>query len=371
MLRLEEVVLREVRMPLRAPFVASWGTLQARHFLLVEVRAEGLAGWGEVAVLGPPFYTDETPATAWHVLASYLLPIALGRPWADPAELATALGRVYRHQHAKAGLEGAVWDLWAQRQGISLSAALGGKQPRVPVGVSLGMEGDVSALVETARRYLAQGYRRLKIKIRPGWDQEPLRALRAELGDVPLMADANGAYRLDDAAHLRSLDELRLLMIEQPLPAGDLVGHARLQAQLATPICLDESIGSLDEARTALELGSGRVICVKPGRLGGLSVARQLHDLCQERGVPVWCGGMLESGIGRAHNLALASLPGFVLPGDLSGSDRYWERDLIEPEVTVGPDGRVAVPSGPGLGVQVRREEVARHTLRTERFRAT
>ena len=275
---------------------------------------------------------------------------------------------VRRHYMAKAGLEGAVWDLHARLNGLSLSKALGGEADSVPAGISIGIEGDLPALTSEVEQALSAGYGRIKIKIKPGWDLAPVRHLRERIGDFPLMVDANSAYTLADTERLRQLDEYDLLMIEQPLAWDDIVDHARLQAALQTPICLDESITSLAAARQALELGSCRVINIKPSRVGGLAEAVRIHDLCLSKSIPVWCGGMFESGIGRAHNLALSSLPGFSFPGDLSASDRYWQKDIIDPPITLTPDGRIRVPQGPGIGVTVDAAELERRTIRVRTF---
>lgn len=367
-MRFERVVLHEVAMPLREPFHTSFGSIDRRRFLIVEGCVGGQAGWGEATVLGPPLYSEETAGTAWHVLESFLIPRAFACEWERPEELAAALRPIRGHRMARAALEGAAWDAFARLGGIPLARAIGGARERVAAGVAIGLQPDMQTLVRRVGECLAEGYQRIKVKIKPGWDFTPLRALRDHFGDLPLMADANSAYTLADSEALRRLDQLGLLMIEQPLAEDDIVDHARLQAALTTPICLDESIRSADDARKALELGSCRIINVKVGRVGGLTESRRVHDLCRERGVPLWCGGMLESGVGRAHNIALASLPGFTLPGDLSPSARYWARDLIEPEVTLSTGGAIAVPSAPGIGFTVRRDALEQFTLRRQVF---
>jgi len=366
--RLDRIVLREVALPLKEPFVSGVSRVDVRRLLVVEAWCGGVCGYGESSPLSDPYYTEETTETAWHVLESFLIPAVLGRPWRSPADVAARLAPVRRHFMAKAGLEGAVWDLYARLQGLPLSRALGGTRDRIPSGIAVGITGDLAALGERVKQALDAGYARVKIKIKPGWDVEPVRYLRERFGDFPLMADANSTYTLQDAHRLKELDAYGLIMIEQPLAWDDLVEHARLQQLLETPICLDESIPSLAAARAALDLGSCRVINVKPGRVGGLLEAMAIHDLCRERGVPAWCGGMLESGIGRAHLVALASLPGFTLPGDISPSGRYWERDIVEPPFTLLPGGEIAVPSGPGIGVAVDREALERCTVRARAF---
>lgn len=368
MVRLESVTLREIELPLKTPFVTGIGRVDVRRLIIVEVRCGDVVGYGEASPLSDPFYTEETTETAWHVLESFLVPLVLGREWSSPHDVSDLLAPVRRHFMAKAGLEGAVWDLHARLSGVSLAEALGGETDSVPAGISLGIPNDIDTLCLRVEQALAAGYARIKIKIKPGWDIEPVRALRKRLGSFPLMVDANSAYTLADADHLRRLDEYALLMIEQPLAWDDIIEHARLQAVMTTPICLDESITSLTAARHAIELGSCRVINIKPGRVGGLTEAVRIHDLCISSGIPVWCGGMLESGIGRAHNLALASLPGFSIPGDISASDRYWRRDIIDPPITMTPQGRIQVPQGLGIGVEIDRKEIERRTVRLRTF---
>lgn len=379
----ERIVLREIRLPLKHPFRASWGSETERRLLIVEAHAAGEVGYGEVSALSAPFYTEETPDTAWYVLERFLIPLALGRAWHHPEDLAECMRPVRRHFFAKAGLEGALWDLYSRLRGITLADALRRTLPatdgtsslppsppprRIAAGAVIGLVDDLDALARQARALAGAGYRRLKVKIQPGWDLVPLRHLRETLGDFPLMADANGAYTLDDLPRLKALDDLNLMMIEQPLAADDIVDHARLQQELATPICLDESLCSLEDARKALDLGSCRVVCLKPGRVGGLSEARRIHDLCRSRRIPVWCGGMIESGIGKAHGLALASLPGFTLPGDFSPSDHYWVEDVVEPAITLDSQGYVPLPDKPGIGFKVRTDALQRATVRVQTF---
>ncbi|MER3455724.1 MAG: o-succinylbenzoate synthase [candidate division GAL15 bacterium] len=368
-MRLEAVELRVVALPLRFPFETSFGREDTKHAVLVAVHADGLVGWGEAPVMSRPLYNEETVQTAWHVLRDFLVPAVLGRELAHPEELRRRWLHVRRHHMAKAGLEAALWDLYAQQQGRSLQDLLGGVRDRVEVGVSLGIEPTVADLVRRVETFVAQGYRRVKVKIRPGWDVEVVRQLRRAFPRLPLQVDANAAYTLEDAAVFEAMDDLDLLMVEQPLGEDDLVDHARLQARLRTSVCLDESVVHPHDARKAIELGSCRVVNVKPARLGGLAAAVQTHDVCASRGVPVWCGGMLETGIGRLANLALASLPNFRLPGDVSASDRYFEEDLIDPPVVLDPDGTVAVPSEVGVAPRVRRDRVERVTVRRELIR--
>lgn len=367
-MQLDRIVLREVAVLLKEPFKTSFGLEHTRRFIIVEAHAGEYVGYGEVTVLSAPLYNEETVGTAWHVLQSFLIPIAFSTEWETPEQLAAAFSPIRRNNMAKAGLEGAVWDIYAQANGMPLAKAIGGVRDRVPSGVSIGMQPDVDTLVRTVGAFLEQGYQRIKVKIKPGWDELPLRALRAAFGDLPLMADANSSYTLRDIEALRQLDDLYLMMIEQPLAHDDIIDHAQLQGAIETPICLDESILTAEDARKALGLGSCRIINIKVGRVGGFTEARRLHDLCKDKGAPVWCGGMLESGIGRAHNIALATLPNFTLPGDISASSRYWEQDIIEPEVTVSADGYIQVPTRPGLGFEVRRDLLDQVTVRLEAF---
>jgi O-succinylbenzoate synthase len=355
-MRIDGVTLHHLRMPLLAPFETSFGRITDRECVLVEVRSEGLTGWGECVADRDPGYAYETSGTAWHMLRDFMGPAVLGETFQGPAALASRLGFVRGHPMARAGLEMALWDLHGQRLGQPLSTLLGGVSMRVPVGVSLGLQASPEALVETVRQYLAAGYGRVKIKIKPGRDVGDAQAVRLAFPDILLQVDANSAYDLASARALLPLDDLGLLLIEQPLDEDDLVDHAQLQGGFRTPLCLDESILSRRHARQALDLGACRVINIKAGRVGGLAEAVAIHDLCRARGAPVWCGGMLETGVGRASNLALASLPGFTLPGDISATDRYYARDITVERFTLGPDSTIAVPARPGLGVTVDRD---------------
>jgi O-succinylbenzoate synthase len=349
----ERIGMRLVRLPLKEAFETSFGSIDSRLIFLVWVEGSGLTGWGEVVAAEEPRYSYETIGTASHVIRDYLARTLLSKPVAGLGDLAARFAAFKGHNMAKAGLELAYVDLLARVQRKSLSDLIGGVHKRVPVGVSLGIQPTIAPLLERVDRYLSLGYQRIKLKIMPGWDLEVVAEVRRRHPDILLSVDANSAYTLNDLDHLKSLDEFGLLMIEQPLDHDDLLDHAKLQSELKTPICLDESITSLRRAQHALTLGSCRVINIKIGRVGGYSQALPIHDLCFERGVPVWCGGMLESGVGRAHNLALASLPGFTLPGDISASSRYFHRDLIAPPVEVTADGFVEAPLGEGLGFEV------------------
>ena len=350
---IERIEMRLVRLPLNEPFETSFGSIDSRLIFLISLSSRGLTGWGEVVAAEEPRYSYETVGTAQHVIRDYLAPAMLVRPLQDLKDLAARFATFSGHNMAKAGLELAYMDLLARTRGVSLSKLIGGERDRIPVGVSLGIQPSLDRLLERVDRYLLLGYQRIKLKIKPGWDLDVVGEIRRRYPDILLSVDANCAYTMADNDHLKALDEFRLLMIEQPLANDDLIDHAKLQSSLTTSICLDESITSPARAKQALDIGSCRIINIKIGRVGGYSQALAIHDLCYERNVPVWCGGMLESGIGRAHNIALASLPGFSLPGDVSASSRYFARDAIVPEVTVGADGTVEVPQRPGLGFEV------------------
>lgn len=370
MLRIDRLTLREIRMPLREPFAISSGMVHERRICLLQLRhVEGFVGWAECVADEMPNYSPETIDTAWHAIKEWIAPRVLGKTFNGAHEVFMALEENFRgHRMAKAAVEMGMWELAARLQNVSLSQLLGGTRTHVATGISLGIQKDPAALVDKARAARALGYRKIKIKIKPGADVEYVAPVREALGaEAPLMADANNAYTLDDIDTLKKLDTFNLIMIEQPLAWDDVVKHATLQRQLRTPICLDESITGLDKAEDMLALGSGKIINIKPGRVGGFAASKAIHDFCMQNDVPVWCGGMLESGIGRGHNIALASLPNFVLPGDLSPSARYWERDIVTPEWTMDAQGMVAVPlDQPGLGVQVDLDRVDDLTVRAE-----
>lgn len=363
-MKIERVDLYHLRMPLVSAFETSFGRIQSRECIILEVYSDGLVGYGECAADRDPGYSYETTGTAWHVLAEFIVPAILGQDFSSPAELHRLVDRVRGHFLAKAGLELALWDLFAKRQGCSLQMLLGGQRPQVEVGVSVGLQDSPQRLVEVVGDYLRQGYGRVKIKIKPGRDLQDTQAVRNAFPGIRLQVDANSAYTLESAAGLKPLDALDLLLIEQPLAEDDLWDHSRLQAQFSTPLCLDESILSARHARQALEMGACRVINIKPGRVGGLSQAVEIHNLCWRRGIPVWCGGMLETGVGRAANLALASLPGFSLPGDISASDRYYKIDITNQRFALNSDSTITVPTGPGLGVSIDPVVLKSYTLR-------
>lgn len=350
--RLDAIEVRLVSLTLVRPFETSFGRTDARVVPLVRMVADGVEGWGEIVADHEPLFSAETITTARHVLADCFIPALLGRELSSVGDVAQALRRFKGHQMAKAGLELAFMDLAARSRGLSIREAIGGTRDRVAVGVSLGIEATVGALVDQVLAHVAQGYQRIKLKIKPGWDIDVVRTVRGAYPEGLLSVDANTAYTLADTAHLRQLDDFDLLMIEQPLAHDDMVDHAALQGAIRTAICLDESIVHTRAAAHALALGACRLINIKIGRVGGYTEALGIHDVCAAKGAPVWCGGMLESGIGRAHNLALASLPNFSLPGDISASKRYWARDVTTP-FEVAPDGTVGVPTGPGIGVEI------------------
>lgn len=365
---IKEVVLHRIRLALKAPFATSYGAYTDRETVLVEMRCEdGAIGWGECVAFATPWYTEETVDTAWLMMEQYLIPSLLNKDVSHPSELQQAFKSVRRHHMAKAGLEMAFWDLYSKRQGISLARAVGAERREIEVGVAIGLQGSEAELYRLIERYVEEGYRRIKVKIKPGQDVELIRGIRKHFPALPLMADANSAYTLADIDHLRQLDEFGLMMIEQPLGQDDIIEHAKLQHRLDTPVCLDESIVSYENAKQAIELGSCKIINVKLGRVGGMCEALRIHELCAKQDIPLWCGGMLETGIGRAHNIALASLSQFVLPGDVSASSRYWEKDVILPEVTIR-DGKVTVPDRPGIGYEVDTAFVESVTLNRQRF---
>lgn len=369
MIRIERIVMRHMVMPLLAPFTTSFGTMNDKQFILIEATDEsGLSGWSESVAFPEPSYNEETIRTNWHVMESFLIPQLLNARIDHPREVRQLFHAVRGNCMAKAALEGALWDLYAQKRGISLAQAIGGIKQKIEVGFSIGIKASVEQLLDTIDRNVAQGYKRIKIKIKPGWDVDVLARVRERFPDIALMADANSSYTLRDADHLRQLDAFRLTMIEQPLAYNDIVDHSRLQKLLRTPICLDESIHSAEDARKAIELQSCRIINIKIGRVGGIEEAIRLHDLCEQRGIPVWCGGMLESGIGRAHNIAISSLPNFTLPGDTAASANYWAEDIIEPEVVV-VDGYIHLSDRPGIGYEVNLKKIGQRTQYSQAFR--
>ena len=368
-LKLERIQLRHLKLPLLHPFETSFGRTTEKEFLLVYVSADGVTGHGECVADTDPFYLPETLGTVRHVLRDFLAPMAFAAELHHTREVWPALARVRGHEMAKAGLEMAVWELFARRESQPLYKLLGGRGGEIASGVSVGLQKDTGALVETVAREVAAGYRRIKIKIKPGQDRALVEAVRARFPAVPLMADANSAYTLADVPLFQALDAHDLMMVEQPLAWDDMVDHVALQRQIRTAVCLDESIRSPEDARKALDLGACRIINVKAGRVGGLGASLAVHDLCLARGVPVWCGGMLESGIGRLANVHLQTLPGFTLPGDTSASARYFAEDLIDPPVTVSAQGTITVPEAPGIGHDIVWPRVERATVAREEWR--
>src|SRR6266404_1219454 len=362
------MTLQEIRMKLVAPFETSMERTEARRILLVQADVDGVTGWGECVAGESPYYSPETTDTAWLVLRDFLWPMVKGKEFASAGEVWSLLRRVRGHNMAKASLETAVWDAEAKQKGIPLAKLIGGVREKIASGVSIGIKESLDELATAVQKELAAGYQRIKIKIKPGKDLEQVRRLRQDFPRIKLIVDANSAYTLNDWPLLKQLEGFYLMMIEQPLGWDDLYSHVELQKKLDTPICLDECIHTEEHARAAVELGACKIMNIKLGRIGGHTVARRIHDLCQRHGIPVWCGGMLESGIGRAHNIALSTLPSFTLPGDVAASKRYWEEDIIHPEVIVTPQGTIRVPTCPGIGFEPRLDRIDKLTVRKERL---
>jgi O-succinylbenzoate synthase len=369
-MRIDAIILRELHLPLVRPFETSFGVTRNRRILLAEIKSEGLIGWGECTAGERPFFSPESTDSAWQVIVQELGPMLAAEPPQHGGECPRIFRPVRGNRMAKATLENAIWDLEAQREGVSLAQLIGGVRETIPCGVSVGIQSSIEELMEIVERELAAGYQRIKLKCKPGWDVDVFEKVRNRWPDIMLSCDANSAYKLRDSDHLVSFDAFDLLMIEQPLWHDDFYFHSMLQKRLETPICLDESIRNRRDALAAIEMESCKIINLKLGRVGGFSEAIAVHNATQERGIPVWCGGMLETGIGRAHNIALSSLENFSLPGDVSASARYWAEDIIEPEVTVSPAGEIAIPDTPGRGYEVRTELVERLTVRKETIRA-
>ncbi len=361
--------LRQLEMPLVSAFETSGWREEEKTCIVVRLNSGEFSGFGECAVSTGPWYGSETLASAWFVLEEYLVPLLLGKEFASAGEVLSPLDGVRGNNMAKASVEMAFWDLLGKSSGKSLSELLGGTQVSVASGVSVGLQKSREKLVDVVGGYVDEGYRRIKLKIKPGRDVELVEAVREEFPDTPLMVDANGAYDPREAGSLKKLDAFELLMIEQPFAWNDLVEHARLRKTIRTPVCLDESVASLGDLESALALDSFGVLNIKPARLGGLSVSRMVHDVCKDRGLPVWCGGLLETGVGRAANVALASLPGFVMPGDISASKRYFKEDIVKPDFRLETDGTIMVPTGPGIGVEVLQDRVEKFTMKRKEFR--
>jgi len=367
-MKIEQIVLREIHMKLKSPFETSFGVTHERRIILVEASADGVAGWGEVTVGETPHFNSETTETAWHVMSDFIIPSLVGKSVATASEIPAMVRGIRGHQMAKAGVENAFWDVEAQQKNLPLWKVLGGTQEEIACGVSLGIRESPEALVRRIEDELRSGYQRIKLKIKPGKDLEYVAAARKQFPKIRLSVDANSAYTLKDVAHLQKLDGFDLLMMEQPLAWDDIYSHAKLQSQLKTAICLDECINNAQHAESAIDVKACRIINIKLGRVGGHTEARGVHDVCKARNIPVWCGGMLEAGVGRAHNIAMSTLPGFALPGDVSASSRYWDEDIIEPEVQVTSQGTIRVPSTPGLGYKVRRDRIEKLTVRKKAF---
>jgi O-succinylbenzoate synthase len=368
-MKVDAIILRELHLPLVRPFETSFSVTRERRILLAEIQSEGLTGWGECTAGERPFFSEESTDSAWQVIADELGPMLAAESPANGGECPYIFRQVRGNRMAKAALENAIWDLEAQRERVSLSRLIGGTRAKIPCGVSLGIQSSIPQLLEIIERELAAGYQRIKLKCKPGWDVEVFEHVRGRWPGITLSCDANSAYRLRDADHLESFDIYDLLMIEQPLWHDDFYFHAQLQKRLRTPICLDESIRNRRDALAAMEMESCRILNIKLGRVGGFSEAIAAHNTARARNIPVWCGGMLESGVGRSHNIALSTLENFKLPGDVSASARYWAEDIIEPEVTVSRTGEIAIPDSPGRGYEVRTDLVERLTVRKKTIR--
>ena len=369
-MKIEAITLREIQMPLVHFFETSFGRTYSRRILLVTVHCEGVDGWGESVVGEDPFYSSEWIETAWPTLTHYLIPALLGKRIDSGRDVPALFAKVRAHPMAKAALENALWEAEAIAKKQPLWKMLGGTRQEIPCGVSIGIQDSVEQLLDKIQTELAAGYRRIKVKVKPGWDVNVLERIRSRWADITLSCDANSAYTLDQVEHLRKLDQFNLLMIEQPLWNDDIYYHARLQKELRTSICLDESIVNARSASFALDIAACRIINVKVGRVGGFTEALAIHNICQSHHVPVWCGGMLETGVGRAHNIALSSLPGFSLPGDVSASKRYWKEDIIEPEVEVSPQGMIAISDQMGTGYRVKPDLIDKLTVRKQTLRS-
>ncbi len=363
-MKIEQIEIHHLRMPLKSAFETSFGRSVTRDCLFLRVYADGIEGFGECAADYDPGYSSETAGTSWYILQEFIFPKVIGMDFSHPADFQECVANVRGHRMAKAALEMALWDIYGKQNNQSLKNLLNGTKERVEVGVSVGIQKDPTTLVKTVEKYLEDGYQRIKIKIKPGRDIEDAKAVRSAFPLIRLQVDANSAYTLKDAQRLIPLDELNLLLIEQPLDEEDLWDHHKLQKMLRTPICLDESILSLQHARQALEMQSCRVINIKAGRVGGLSEGKKIHDYCYQQSVPVWCGGMLETGVGRASNLALASLPGFTLPGDISATDRYYDEDITNERFILNADSTIDVPSGVGLGITINEKAISKYSIR-------
>ncbi|MEA2004936.1 MAG: o-succinylbenzoate synthase [Acidobacteriota bacterium] len=367
-MRIEKIELSLLCLPYVHYFETSFGREVERFFILIKFYEDGLCGYGEVVAAESPLYSYETTSTAWHVLKDFFIPLVFQKSISDPRDFYEKVKKYRGHPMAKAGLELALWDLYAKKEGLPLWKVYGGTQKEIPSGVSVGIQDSLSELIDRIAAFLEQGYKRIKVKIKPNWDVSICREVRKKFPDILLQVDANGAYSLDDKKTLKKLDEFNLLMVEQPFPPYDLWDHSQLQKQMKTPLCLDESILSLETTRSAYEMGSCQIINIKVGRVGGIIESLKIHDFCKSKEIPVWCGGMLESGIGRAHNIHLASLPNFKFPNDLSASKRYYAEDLIEPPIDITPQGTIMVPNLPGIGVIPQENRIQKAARKREFF---
>jgi O-succinylbenzoate synthase len=368
-MKIEKIVLRKMKIQFKKPFEISSVRMKEKHFIMTEVHSKNHVGYGDCSALYHPFYNEETTSTAWVMLNEFLVPMLLEhREINHPEEVYELFKEIKRNNMAKSALDCAVWDLYAKEKGISLSKALGGTRTKVETGISIGIQNSPEELLETVNGFIAEGYKRVKIKIKPGKDIKYLEMVRKHHNDVMLMADANSAYTLNDIDLFKEMDSLNMIMIEQPLDHDDIVDHAKLQAAVKTRICLDESIHTAEDARKAIELGSTKTINIKVARVGGLTAAKKVHDICMENDIPVWCGGMLDTGIARAHNIAIASLPNYKFPGDLPASTRYWDKDLIDPPIVIDKDSMIAVPEKPGIGFNPIPEMVEKLTYEKKEF---
>lgn len=366
---INKISLQRIKLPLKSSFETSFGKVTEKDIIIVKVHSGDEVGFAESVAMPFPIYNEETTGTVWHMLETYLIPKLLENEIKEPKDFSELFSYIRRNNMAKAALEMAIWDLYSKQNGQTLSTTLGGKRSEIEVGVSIGIENNIETLLNKVASFLEDGYKKIKVKIKPGWDIKPLEAIRKRFGEqIPLMADANSCYSLNDSQLLKELDQFNLMMVEQPLAHDDIIDHAKLQDLLTTPICLDESIHSLEDARKAIEINACKIINIKVGRVGGLFEAIRMHNLCEENNIPVWCGGMLEAGIGRAHNIAIASLSNFSIPGDTSASNRYFDKDIILPEVKLSKAGTILVPEQPGIGFEVNQEFIHQLTVNQKEF---
>ncbi|KEK12408.1 O-succinylbenzoate synthase [Lysinibacillus sphaericus] len=368
-MEINKISLQRIKLPLKSSFETSFGKVTEKDIIIVKVHSGDKVGFAESVAMPFPIYNEETTGTVWHMLETYLIPKLLENEIKEPKDFSELFSYIRRNNMAKAALEMAIWDLYSKQKGQTLSTALGGNRSEIEVGVSIGIESNIETLLNKVAGFLEDGYKKIKVKIKPGWDIKPLEAIRKKFGEqIPLMADANSCYSLDDLQLLKELDQFHLMMVEQPLAHDDIIDHAKLQDALTTPICLDESIHSVEDARKAIEINACKIINIKVGRVGGLFEAVRMHNLCEENNIPVWCGGMLETGIGRAHNIAIASLSNFSIPGDTSASSRYFDKDIILPEVKLSKAGTIIVPEQLGIGFEVNQEFIDQLTVNQKEF---